>query len=64
MKRTCNILSRDLFENVIPFKDILIKRALNSHRLQCKIEGEIEQVQIKILEIPTVYYFNLINSSK
>jgi hypothetical protein len=35
-----------------------------SHRLQCKIKVKINQVQIKILKIPTVDDFHLINSSK
>ena len=35
-----------------------------SHRLQCKIKGKINQVLIKILKIPTVDNFHLINSSK
>ena len=32
-----------------------------AHRLQCKIKGEINQVQIIILKIPMVDYFYLIN---
>jgi hypothetical protein len=36
----------------------------SSHRLQCKINGAINQAQIKILEIPMVGYFYLINPSK
>jgi hypothetical protein len=35
-----------------------------SHRLQCKIKGKINRVQMKILKIPTVDNFHLINSSK
>jgi hypothetical protein len=35
-----------------------------SHRLQCKIKVKINQVQLKIVKIPTVYNFHLINSSK
>jgi hypothetical protein len=35
-----------------------------SHRLQCKIKVKINQVQIKILKIPKVDNFHLINSSK
>jgi hypothetical protein len=35
-----------------------------SHRLQCEIKGKINQVQIKILKIPKVDNFHLINSSK
>jgi hypothetical protein len=35
-----------------------------SHRLQCKIKSKINQVHIKIMKIPTVDNFNLINSSK
>jgi hypothetical protein len=35
-----------------------------SHRLQCKIKSKINQVQIKILKIPTVDNFHLINSLK
>jgi hypothetical protein len=35
-----------------------------SHRLQCKIKGEINRLQIKILKIPMVGYFYLINPSK
>jgi hypothetical protein len=34
------------------------------HRLQCKIKGEINRVQIKILKIPVVGYFYLIDPSK
>jgi hypothetical protein len=34
-----------------------------SHILQCKIKGKINQVQIKILKIPTVGNFHLINNS-
>jgi hypothetical protein len=36
----------------------------SSHILQCEIKGEINNVQMKILEIPTVDYFHLINPSK
>jgi hypothetical protein len=35
-----------------------------SHRLQCKIKSKINPVWIKILKIPTVDNFHLINSSK
>jgi hypothetical protein len=35
-----------------------------SHRLQCKIKSERNQTQIKILKIPMVGYFYLINPSK
>jgi hypothetical protein len=34
------------------------------YRLQCKIKGAENQVQIKLLENPMVEFFHLINPSK
>ena len=58
----CNFLPRYLHENVISFKDILIKCAFPID-FNVKFNGEINQVQIKILKIPMVDYFYLINPS-
>jgi hypothetical protein len=35
-----------------------------SHRLQCKVKSKINQEKVKILKIPTVDNFRLINSSQ
>jgi hypothetical protein len=45
------------------YTNTLIKCAF-SHRLQCKIKGEINQTQIEIFKIPMVGHFYLINPSK